>query len=389
MRILSVRVLVVLLVVLLVVVAGLPDGTFWAHANDDPDAPPVGIRPPRDGDMIVRLPREELVPLAVALTDDEVELTDWGHAVLDVPSAWKVARGKGVRVAVLDTGCDCDHPDLKAAVVLSKDFTGSRSGCVDVQGHGTHCTGIVGARANGVGMIGVAPECEVIAAKVLNDQGWGTDTDIAAGIAWAVEQRADIISLSLGSRQRSPRIADAVAAAQRAGVLVVAAAGNEGPRDGTVGYPGALPGVVCVAAVGPKLDVAGFSSRGPSVVVAAPGVGVRSAYPGGRQAALSGTSMSTPYVAGCAALALSAARARGDKIRPADLAARICATARDLAPAGHDTASGCGLIQPLALAGSPAAPMPRPAPGAEWRIDIPADLAGRKVRRIVVEFEEP
>ncbi len=338
-----------------------------------------------------KLPPGELAPDQVVILSEAGDVADWGHAVIGVPEAWKKTKGKGVRVAVLDTGIDHRHRDLKGKIVASKDFTGSRSGDSDVQGHGTHCAGVVLAAENGVGMVGVAPEAELIVAKVLDDNGSGLSTWIAAGIDWAVEQKADVISMSLGSPAADPRIKAACDRARAKGVIVIAAAGNEGPREGTVGYPGSFDGVVCVAAVDNRLAVAGFSSRGAAVMVAAPGVNVRSCYPGDRFATMSGTSMATPYVAGCAALHVSYCKANGIKTTPEAFTRLIEKTSKDLPPNGRDTASGFGLVQPASMFPPKTEPKDPPVGADVIEIVPPADLpltaGGRKIKRIILELE--
>lgn len=369
-----------------------------------PAAPARGPAPPArlfeqvragaDGlpDPEYKLPPGELAPDQVVILAEAGDVADWGHATIGVAEAWKVTKGAKVKVAVLDTGVDRGHRDLKGRVVASKDFTGSRSGDSDVQGHGTHCAGVIGAAENGAGVVGVAPECELIVGKVLGDNGSGLSTWIAAGIDWAVEQGADVISMSLGSPAADARIKAAVDRATAKGVIVVAAAGNEGP-EGTVGYPAGFAGVVCVAAVDNKLATAKFSSRGPAVYVAAPGVNIRSCYPGDRFATMSGTSMATPYVAGCAALYVADRKARNLKPSPAEFSARVKDTADDLPPKGRDTATGYGLIRPAKLLGENAPPVPMPPPANGDVIEINPDpnlpilVGGRKVKRIVLELE--
>ena len=290
------------------------------------------------------------------------ERTDWGHAAAGIPEAWRVTKGKGVRVAILDTGIDRTHPDLRDAIGAVRDFTGSPNGPSDVQGHGTHCGGIVGARENGTGVVGVAPECVLVVAKCLKDDGTGPDAGIAAAVAWAVEQGADVVSLSLGSPKPSPAIQAAIQRATAAGVIVVAAAGNDGPGEGTVDYPGGFAGTVCVAAVDKAGQVADFSSRGPAVAVAAPGVNVVSCYPGSRLATMSGTSMATPYVSGVAALWVAANQKVPKADRPAKFRAAVVKTAADVPPPGKDTATGFGIIQAGKLLAPDASPEPKPIP---------------------------
>lgn len=322
------------------------------------------------------------LPLFVAGED----VADWGHTLIDVPSAWKITKGAGVTVAVLDTGADHGHRDLKERIAASKDFTQSRSGAADVQGHGSHCAGIVLAEENGVGMVGVAPEAKLLVGKVLNDNGYGYDTWIAAGIDWAVEQGADVISMSLGGADPDPVTEAAIKRAHAKGVIVVCAAGNDGPSENTVGYPAAYPETVAVAAVDDKGKVASFSSRGPEVFFAAPGVNVRSCYPGDRFATMSGTSMACPYVAGCAALYVAWCKKEGLKPSAADFKARLKAGAEDIAPPGHDSASGWGIVKPGKLFDAAPNPVPPPA-GDTLEIVIPGlSIGGRPVQRLIVEF---
>lgn len=297
----------------------------------------------------VQLPPDELVPDKLLLHTLNGERRDWGHTTLDIETAQKLATGKGVLVAVLDTGVDVDHPDLKGSVTESKDFTNSRSGSADVAGHGSHVAGIIGARRNDVGVVGVAPDCQLLNLKCLGDSGSGTDVGIADAIDYAVSKKAKVINGSLGSSQPSQRIIDAVNRALKAGVICIFAAGNSGPGEGTVGWPGAMPGVICVAATDKGDVVARFSSRGRQVLIAAPGVMIDSTYPGNRYALLSGTSMATPYVAGIAALYVERCEAAGVKYDSTAFAKALQDTAKDLPPAGRDTATGFGLVQPVKL----------------------------------------
>ncbi|VTR93195.1 peptidase s8 : Subtilase family protein OS=Lyngbya aestuarii BL J GN=M595_2213 PE=3 SV=1: Peptidase_S8 [Gemmata massiliana] len=357
--------------------------------------PPHALLAPDQPDREWKLPPGELAPNQIVIQADAGDVVDWGHATIGVSDAWKQTKGKGATVAVLDTGYDHSHRDLKNQVTASKDFTGSRSGDSDVNGHGTHCAGIIAAEENGVGVIGVAPQAKVLAGKVLGDNGSGLSTWIAAGIDWAVENGADVISMSLGSDAPDSRIEAAVKRALAKNVIVIAAAGNSGPREGSAGWPGSFEGVVCVAAVDSNQAVASFSSRGKNVQVAAPGVNVRSCYPGDRFATMSGTSMATPYVAGCAALFVSYCKARGIKWAPADFATAIAKTSKDLPPTGRDTASGFGLVQPAKLlpADDPTVPNPPTPPDTGDGIIItpppatPITIGGRKVKRIVLELE--
>lgn len=328
------------------------------------------------------LPGEE-VPQEVYVQQAEQDMLDWGVAKMAAPECWKMTKGKGVKVAVLDTGCDPYHPDLESAVGASKDFTGSKAGTADVNGHGTHCCGVVGARLNGQGVAGMAPECVLLVGKVLGDTGGGTDLGIAQGIDWSVAQGADVISMSLGAAAPSQRIHDAVRRAVAAGVIVVAAAGNSGPNEGTVGYPGAFAECVCVGATDQADAAANFSSRGPALWIAAPGVRIRSCFPGGRFAEMSGTSMATPHVAGAAALWCST-HPDGRAERPAKFRADLAKHAKDLGAVGRDTTYGHGLMRVLPML--PAVVVPPPPPPGNGLVLTEADLTPEARARLEAAY---
>jgi subtilisin family serine protease len=306
------------------------------------------------------------------------ETVDWGLAAYSVPAQWTTTRGAGIRVAVLDTGIEADHPDLADAIDDCRDFSASRLGSRDRQGHGTHVAGTIAARANGTGVIGVAPECRLLVGKVLGDDGSGTSESVAAGIDWAVAQRADILSLSLGSPTPSEAIRAAIERAVAAGRFVICAAGNEG-RDDAINYPARWPTTISVGAVDRDGRVARFSSRGAELDICAPGQDVLSTFLGSGYARLSGTSMATPFVTGVVALALAKHRAvhSDSPIRNTDdLRAHLQRSATDAGPAGRDPAYGFGLINPAALLadiqpGRPLADLPAPVPAP-----IPGDTDG-------------
>src|SRR5687767_10745343 len=269
--------------------------------------------------------------------------------------------GAGARVAVLDTGVDCGHEDLAGGCIYGENFTSFFGGeSFDDHGHGTHVAGIIGARANNVGTIGVAPEATIYAVKVLDGNGSGALSWVAGGIDWAVDNGMQVINMSLSATVTSQALSDAVAAAQAAGVLVVSAAGNSGCCN-TVGYPARLPGSLAVGATDAADLLASFSSTGPEVDVVAPGVAVRAPVPTGACALcdpsgyrlLNGTSMATPHVAGVAALLMSRGRAAWE------VRNLITNTARDLGTPGFDHTHGHGRVDALAAVnGDPGDPPP-------------------------------
>jgi major intracellular serine protease len=245
------------------------------------------------------------------------ETIDWGLAACGIPEMWKQSRGRGVKVAVLNTGIDESHLDLGNVVLEARDFSGSVTGHHDYAGHGTHVAGIIAAQQNQQGIVGICPSLNeagggLLVGKVLGDEGAGTDASVVAGIEWAAAQGAHLISMSFGSPVPSTAIQEAIRSVVASGIFVICAAGNNG-ADNSVDYPGRWIETIAVAAVDRHGRVASFSSRGPEVAVAAPGQDVLSTYPRNRYAKLSGTSMATPFVTGVVALMLAKHREQGSQ----------------------------------------------------------------------------
>jgi subtilisin family serine protease len=237
----------------------------------------------------------------------------WGLQAIRVPNT--MLTGKGIRVAVLDTGFDDLHPDFAGRQITKKLFA-SQSVENDIHGHGSHCIGTAcGSRSPAnAPRYGVAPEAEIFAGKVLGDDGFGTDRSIIAGIDWALANRCQVISMSLGAATTIGTVPNddyeqIGEVCLDAGTLIVAAAGNESSRPGhiaPVGSPANAKSIMAVAAVDRELRVASFScgsrNSGQDVDIAGPGVDVLSSVPGGGYAKYQGTSMATPHIAGVAAL---------------------------------------------------------------------------------------
>lgn len=291
-----------------------------------------------------RLPPFTVEPCSVPLS----ETLDWSIKDLGIEAAWSKSTGKGVKVAVLDTGIDRAHlesGDLTGAVAAAKNFTSSQNGFYDVQGHGTHCAGTIGARKNGKGVVGPAYDCRLLIAKVLGDSGSGSGSGIAAGIDWAVAQGAEIVSMSLGSPQADNTIYAAIKRATAKGVHVVCAAGNSGsvPGRNTIGYPARFRETMAIGAYRKDGQIADFSSRGPEIDLAAPGQQILSTYLRGGYANLSGTSMATPCVAAIMAMVIAFRRDRQLKpLSPAEMIRFFQDTATDVGPPGHDHTWGYG-----------------------------------------------
>ena len=306
----------------------------------------------------MQLPRHELEPKVVCCNlSGQVP---WNHELLQMIQVWKETglKGKGIVVAILDTGIDAIHPDFNGRVMNGIDFTRSFYNWGDISGHGTHCAGIIGSNK-----LGIAPEVTLLPVKVINDQGSGEISHIINGINWAIDAGADVINMSLGGDgEIHPQLREAIDRAILHGLIVVCAAGNSGPYPDTVGAPGNYRACVTVGAVDRSEQVANFSSRGLSLDCVAPGVDVLSTYPGYRYTLLSGTSMACPHVSGIAALWLE--KQRRDRVPPSaqsnqimfeqllkNTCKKLSETKVELtgdAPHG-DAAYGAGLVQPLPL----------------------------------------
>ncbi|MBI4679521.1 MAG: S8 family peptidase [Elusimicrobia bacterium] len=229
----------------------------------------------------------------------------WGVRRVRAHAAWDVTEGRGVKVAVIDTGIKADHPDLNGQVVggynaiTKSEIDGAWA---DDNGHGTHVSGTIAAKRDGKGVVGVAPKAKLYGVKVLDADGSGSLSDIVRGIVWAVNNDMQVANMSLGAAFPSDLMHRAVQYAAGRGMVVVAAAGNSG---GAVGYPGAYEETICVAASDSDDKLADFSSRGPEVDFIAPGHFIVSTWPNNNTVSLSGTSMAAPHVTGLAALAIA------------------------------------------------------------------------------------
>nr|WP_093293193.1 S8 family serine peptidase [Thermoactinomyces sp. DSM 45892] len=224
---------------------------------------------------------------------------------VEAEKAWDITKGSGqVKIAILDTGVDYNHLDLKGKVEKGRDFIDNDDDPMDENKHGTHCAGVAAATMNNrVGIVGMAPNVKIIAERVLDAKGNGTADGVASGITHAADLGAHVISLSLGSTDESKALQDAVDYAVSKGSTIVAAAGND--NSSTPNYPAYYENVIAVAATDQNDRKADFSNYGKWVDVAAPGVDIYSTVLGSGYESISGTSMATPLVAGVAGLLAS------------------------------------------------------------------------------------
>lgn len=322
--------------------AQVPGTGFVAVPTGDDD--PAAVAAELRADPRVAEVQVDHVRRATGWTDDPLLEHSAPYVdLLRLPRAWEATTGSGTVVAVLDTGVDGTHPDLAGAVLPGVDLVDDDLDPADPHGHGTLVAGVAAARGdNGVGGVGAAYGARVLPVRVLDANGDGSDSDVAAGITWAVEHDADVVNLSLGGADPSPVLLAAIRAAVAAGVVVVAASGNEGVE--APAYPGAyaplVDGFVAVSATDDLGAVTTFSNTGDWVSLAAPGLDVVGPAPGNRYVVGTGTSFAAPLVAGGAALV----RAHAPGLTPAAVEQRLVATARDAGPKGVDPYYGAGVL---------------------------------------------
>ena len=305
-------------------------GVLFAEPNYVEKLPPV-----KEGRVIPRGGRG---------FDDPMMGDQWALGKINAEGAWKVTTGDSKTVlAIVDTGVDYNHPDLKGRVVTGYDFANDDTDAMDDQGHGTHCAGIAAASAgNGVGIAGMAPGVTIMPVKVLSASGSGSTSDVVNGIIWAVDHGATVVSLSLGGAGNAEMKQQAIDYAVSKDVLCVVAMGNNG-REYKV-YPGANKGAMAVGATDVADKRASFSNYGDWISVGAPGHNILSTIPGGGYKAYSGTSMATPYVAGLASLV----RSKHPDWTYQQVRAHIEKTADDIGEAGFDKQFGHGRINAAA-----------------------------------------
>ncbi|POX45943.1 type VII secretion-associated serine protease mycosin [Streptomyces sp. Ru72] len=292
-----------------------------------------------------------------------IKSTPWALQRILLDQLRAQATGKGVTVAVIDTGVDDSNPQLRDAMAPGGgDFVGSTDGTQDLEGHGTRVAGIIAARPlKGTGFVGIAPEAKILSFRYTGAQDkQGNSRTMSAAIRAAVAKGAKIINISsdTADKQDNTELRNAVAAAVNSGALVVAAAGNDG-ADGKSAdtYPASYPGVLAVAASDRNDERAFFSQAGDFVDVAAPGVGMVSTVPKGGQCTADGTSFAAPYVAGVAALL----KEKHPNWTAAQIATRIEQTAQRPGR-GPNRFTGWGVVDPVAALSDDSTPGSTPTP---------------------------
>ena len=279
--------------------------------------------------------------------DEEPQLPQqpsWGYTRIGADQANN--KGTGIKVGIIDSGISVKHPDL--TVVGGVNTINPRKSYDDDHGHGSHVAGIVAALDNNIGVIGVAPEAQLYAIKVLDRRASGFLSDVIEGLQWAIENHMQVVNMSLGTASDVQSYHDAIITVYNAGITIVAAAGNDGETDGKIYYPAKYPETIAVSATDNTDDLAYFSSYGEEVDLAAPGQAINSTWKGEDYHIGSGTSMATPHVAGTVALILADSNLKCDtdldeSCSPTEVKTRLEATAEWLIELTSDE-QGLGLI---------------------------------------------
>ncbi|WP_138496362.1 S8 family peptidase [Paenibacillus pinistramenti] len=249
----------------------------------------------------------------------------WGVRRIRAPEAWAHTTGLHVRIGVVDTGVDFNHPDLKYCLARGVNLLSRYQWPYDDNGHGTHIAGTIAAAGGSEGITGVAPRAMLYPVKAFDNNGAAYVSDIIRGIDWCVQNGMQIINMSFGMKKKSSSMEEVVDRATQAGVVIVASAGND-KKKRSIDYPAKLPQTISVGATNRERRTAAFSNVGPYIDIYAPGDQIRSSWLGGKHRRMNGTSMATSHVSGAIALLL----AKRPGLTPAEIKALIRGTARPL-----------------------------------------------------------
>lgn len=360
-------------------ISGWASSNASAEANDASDRVIISFKENIDYDLLeemgaeiheefdaisavsVTLPNEQLVQ--TASNDSSIEYveensivtaagqtTTWGYRTVKANTATSLGyTGKGVKIAIIDSGINSKHPDLKVAGGVSK--VENSSAFTDGNGHGTHVAGVIGAQNNSIGTVGVAPDSLIYSVKVLSANGVGTLEGVVAGIQWAIDQKVDIINMSLTTINDDKALRDIAQKAYEAGIVVIAASGNEREKGlyNDVLYPARFSSVIAVGSVSKFNKLSYFSNYGASQELVAPGEGILSSFTDSKTtsnedyAISEGTSVASPFVAGTFAQYMEAY----PHLSNIQLRETVKRAAVDLGVKGRDNTYGNGLVQSL------------------------------------------
>lgn len=297
-----------------------------------------------------------LFPVKINKVIKDPEKVPYGVKMINAPEIWRKTQGRGIVIAVIDTGCQIDHDDLKENIIGGYNFTNDDEGkpeiFQDYLGHGTHVAGIVAASNNRSGIIGVAPNASLLILKIIERNGTSSYENLIAAIKYAVAwrgnsgERVSIINISLGGSKNEPELQSVITRAVSHGIIIVAAGGNNGDNQAAtkeVLYPGAYNEVFQVGAVDAYENIGHFSNSNSEIDFLAPGINILSTFPYNNYAELSGTSMATPHVTGAIALMLNLLNRKNSADIPNTIYKHLSSNAKPLG--NHSSLEGHGLIQ--------------------------------------------
>jgi type VII secretion-associated serine protease mycosin len=321
---------------------GAGSQTYQVVLENDTDVAVLAQRFAAEGAVVFAEPNA--IRLALRTPNDQLVPEQWSLRNIQAFDAWNITTGSNVVVAVIDTGVSSSATDLAGKVLPGYNAILNNGESEDTHGHGTAVSGLIGAHAdNTVGIAGVCWGCQILPVKVLDKSGSGQDADLVRGIRWAADHGAQVINLSLGGARESQSLQEAVVYAFNRGSVIVAAPGNDHRMGNFTNYPAAYPQVIAVGAVGTNDGVTSFSTTGSHIDVTAPGLDLWTIAPGGDYGAFSGTSFSSCFVSGGAALVRSV---RPD-LGPSDVACILKASADDKGQPGKDPEYGWGRVNLL------------------------------------------
>lgn len=228
----------------------------------------------------------------------------WEITKLEVDKQWVKSRGEGVKIGVIDTGCDPDHSDIKENIIGGYNFIQDNENFFDDNGHGSHVCGTICATDNGRGMVGVAPKSKIYSLKVMDSNGNGKPKAIIKAIEFCIKYKLDIITMSLGAKNEIKELTKIIEEASKKNILIFCAAGNSGVNEDIL-YPARDRNCISIGAIDENFDRTPYTCSGDRLDFLSPGHNIMSILPNNKYGLMSGTSMSNPFAVGCAALYLS------------------------------------------------------------------------------------
>lgn len=268
------------------------------------------IRKRKDSVFLFPYIRQDLYGLDTSTS----QMTGWEIEKFNIIKKWRYSQGEDIIVAVIDSGCDLYHDDIKDNLVDGKNFVSEDKDPIDDNSHGTHVSSTIAACNNGYGMVGVAPKAKIMPIKALDAGGGGDLKNVIKAILWASDSKADIITMSIGSPRKSKEMQNAINYGAEKGKIFFCAAGNSGDNS-PICYPAACENTICIGAIDNNLERTYFTSAGNELDFLCPGHNIMGCVPGNKYALMSGTSMANPFAVGCAALYMSFLKNKGIDIK--------------------------------------------------------------------------